>query len=527
MARLRRVRLPASLRWRLTMWVAAVMLVAVAAIFVVVYNDTGTELRGQIDRDIAGDTAQLGQSLRASPSSDAAQLTAAARQYMGAQSYSATSTLLFVLIPRAGAVSNHPEVLGVGAPDDGENATEQATENGEAHGLLVPRIGYSVRKVPDVGAMRVLERAVRIGRVHAVVGAGEPLTIIERAQHGVARAFLLAGALTLALALVASYFAGARVSAPLRRLAAIATRVDAGDLAPRMKTTERAGSEVQVLAQAFNHMLDRLAEAFAGQRDFIADASHELRTPLTVIRGQLDVLAAQEDPPAAEVKRVERLVQAEILRMSRLVNDLLVLARAEETDFLHVEDVALQPFVSDLWDGVSLTAKRHYELGAVPTGTLRADPDRLAQALHNLARNAIEHTAADTGLVRLEVARDGADRIRFTVLDDGPGIPSPERERVFERFHRTDSSRSRAAGGAGLGLAIVRAIAEAHGGEVRARDPVDGRGAHIELVLPGFEVGPRAQSGSTAVGPPGAPGRISLARHPWGQAAPSGRPGQD
>ncbi len=483
-------RVPPSLRWRLTLWVAVVMLVSVAAIFVVVYNDTGTELKSQIDGDLAGDTSQLAQSLRAS-TGDPAQLAAAADRYMGSQNYSATSTLLFALIPGAGPVSNHPEVFGIRSADDGETAPEQANENAQARQLRVPQLGYSVRQVPDVGAVRLLERPVTIGGVRAVAGAGEPLTIIDRAQDGVARAFLLAGALTIALALLASYFAGAQVSAPLRRLAAIATRVDAGDLAPRMKTSERAGSEVQVLADAFNHMLDRLSEAFASQRDFIADASHELRTPLTVIRGQLDVLAAQPDPPVDEVRRVERLVQAEITRISRLVNDLLLLARAEENDFLHTERIDLRSFVGDLWDGVSLTAERQYELGAVPDGTLRADPDRLAQALRNLAGNAIEHTAPDTGLVRLDVAREGSDRLRFTVIDDGPGIPPAERDRVFERFHRTDPSRSRSAGGAGLGLAIVRAIAEAHGGEVHARDPAAGHGAEVELVLPGFE--PRRQ----------------------------------
>jgi signal transduction histidine kinase len=260
-----------------------------------------------------------------------------------------------------------------------------------------------------------------------------------------------------------------------------------------MKTSERPGSEVQVLADAFNHMLDRLAEAFASQRDFIADASHELRTPLTVIRGQLDVLAAQPDPPTEEVRRVERLVQAEITRISRLVNDLLFLARAEENDFLHTEEIDLRSFVDELWDGVSLIAERRYELGPVPDGTLHADPDRVAQALRNLAGNAIEHTAPETGLVRLDVERD-ANRLRFRVIDDGPGIPAGERDRVFERFHRTDPSRSRAAGGAGLGLAIVQAIAEAHGGEVRAREPSAGRGAQIELVLPSFR--PRGQTQS-------------------------------
>jgi signal transduction histidine kinase len=327
---------------------------------------------------------------------------------------------------------------------------------------------------------------VAVGRLAVIVGAGQPLATVERAQHGVARAFLLAGVLTLAIALVASYFLGARVSAPLRRMAAVATRVDAGDLEPRMETPPRRGEEVAVLAYAFNHMLDRLAEAFAGQREFVADASHELRTPLTVIRGQLEVLAAQENPSPEEVRRVERLVQGEISRISRLVDEMLLLAQSERADFLVVDQVDLRTFVTDLWDGVSLTAERRFELGPVPDGSLHTDPDRLAQALHNLARNAVEHTAPGNGLVRLEVARVAGDGIRFSVLDDGPGIPVEERDRIFERFHRTDRARNRSAGGAGLGLAIVRAIAEANGGAVRAGDRRNGAGARIELTLPGF-----------------------------------------
>jgi signal transduction histidine kinase len=169
------------------------------------------------------------------------------------------------------------------------------------------------------------------------------------------------------------------------------------------------------------------------------------------------------------------------------LDELLLLARAERTDFLRAEPIELRQFVTELWDGVSLTAARRFELGPVPDGSLNADPDRLAQAVHNLARNAIEHTEPDAGLVRLEVDRVAPDQIRFAVLDDGPGIPEGERDRVFERFHRTDQARARSAGGAGLGLAIVRAIAEAHGGEVRATGRENGHGARVELVVPGFQ----------------------------------------
>jgi signal transduction histidine kinase len=240
-------------------------------------------------------------------------------------------------------------------------------------------------------------------------------------------------------------------------------------------------------------MLDRLATAFAAQRDFVADASHELRTPLTVMRGQLELLAAERNPSHEEMLRVERLVQTEISRVSRLVDDLLLLAQSERSDFLRPQPIELGPFITDLWDGLRVTAVRNFELGDVPPVTLLADPDRLTQVLRNLARNAIEHTVEPDGLVALELALVGDDRIRFAVIDDGPGIPPAERERIFERFHRTDSSRSRSAGGTGLGLAIVLAIVEAHRGSVRARTSPQG-GAQIEFELPGVVSAPQRRA---------------------------------
>ena len=144
-----------------------------------------------------------------------------------------------MLVPGADTVSNHPEVFGGAIAESGESTGEQQRENAEGRALLVPRLGYSERRVPDVGRMRLLERSVAVGNLRVVVGAGEPLALVERAQHGVARAFALAGLLVLAIALVASYLAGARVTAPLRRMAAVATRVDAGELEPRMEPPDR------------------------------------------------------------------------------------------------------------------------------------------------------------------------------------------------------------------------------------------------------------------------------------------------
>ncbi len=254
-----------------------------------------------------------------------------------------------------------------------------------------------------------------------------------------------------------------------------------------MHVPASAGREITVLAESFNHMLDRLAAAFEQQRDFVADASHELRTPLTVISGQLEVLATQQAPPTEEIQRVARLVAAEVARTSRLIDDLLLLARSEQTDFLRPEPLGLRDYIVDLWNATTAGQVRRCELGPVPDVQVVADPDRLAQALRNLIANAVAHTSAPDGLVGLEVDRVGAD-LRFVVIDDGPGIPDDQRERVFERFHRTDAARDRAAGGAGLGLAIVRAIATAHGGSVSALEPGRDGGARLAFTLPGSRV---------------------------------------
>jgi two-component system, OmpR family, sensor kinase len=477
--------IPTGLRWRLAGWVAVVMMLCSGIAFVAVYRGTGAQLRRQIDAEITGDVSDLSQAIELSRGSSSRSVAEAAARYVRGQPFSASSTLLFAMVPGARTVTNRPEIFGAAVPDNGETAAEQAQENSLSARLVSVRDGYSTLSLPDVGDLRLFKRRVRIpGGLRVTVGVGEPLAAVAHAQRGVARAFIVAGILTLVGALLGAYLLGTRFSRPLRHMAAVAARVDAGDLHPRIHGLDRQGDEVRVLADAFNHMLDRLTDAFAGQRAFIADASHELRTPLTVIRGQLEVLAAQPNPPGEEVRRVEGLAQAEIARIGRLVDDLLLLAKAEQTEFLRVGTINLGTYVSDLWDGMSLLANRRFELGPVPAGALRADADRLAQALRNLVSNAIEHTVPGEGVVRLQVERLGTEGVRFVVADNGDGIASEEYERIFDRFHRTDAGRDRASGGAGLGLAIVRAIAEAHGGRVAAGRSPEG-GAQIELELPG------------------------------------------
>jgi signal transduction histidine kinase len=487
---------PAGLRWRLAGWIALVTLICTGIAFVAVYRGTGTQLRRQIDQEISGDAAEFAHNLTSARVRTPAGVARVAGSYVHNQPFSASSTFLFALVPGAGTATNRPELFAHARADNGETQTEQDQENRLSAQLLSVPAGYVTLALPDVGNLRLLKRIVRVrGGLRLTIGVGEPLASVAHAQNGLARAFILAGILALLGALLGAYLIGARLSRPLRGMAAVAARVDAGDLYPRIHDLGDQGEEVRVLAEAFNHMLDRLTDAFAGQRAFVADASHELRTPLTVIRGQLEVLAAQPAPSGEEVRRVEGLVQAEIARISRLVDDLLLLAKAEQTRFLRIEPIELGEYVRELWDGMSLLAQRRFELGPVPPGTLRADPDRLAQALRNLIGNAIDHTAPEHGLVRMLVQDLPGGRVRFVVEDDGPGIPAAQRERVFDRFYRTDAARDRASGGTGLGLAIVSAIAEAHGGRVAAGRSPEG-GARIEIELPRFTSAGRARHAS-------------------------------
>lgn len=223
-----------------------------------------------------------------------------------------------------------------------------------------------------------------------------------------------------------------------------------------------------------------LEEAALRERRFVSDASHELRTPLTAIRGQLEVLARDEQPSRAEVERVTAVVLTETSRIERLVGDLLTLARLDEGEPLWLEQVALRPFLRGLAeDGVGGPVA----LGELPAGTLRAEPERLTQVIRNLLSNARRH-AGPQGRVELSAVAE-AGRLTIMVDDDGPGIPAAEHEQVFDRFHRSHASRDRHSGGSGLGLAIAQSIVEAHGGHIWAEASPLG-GARVAFELAGF-----------------------------------------
>lgn len=471
-----------SLRTRLTLACSLLVALAMGATFTAVYAQTGHDLRHRIDRELGDEAAAfLRQGVPAGTSAPQA-VASTGRAYIAGQPFRASSRLLLERIPGFGTLTNQPELVRPGA-DPGEPRRRQQVENRQAGRLLAAPLGYSTVNLGDLGPVRLLTRPVeRGGRRVATIVLGEPLEPVERAQQEVATTFAVAGSIALALALLASYLIASRMLGPLRRISAIAARVDAGELSRRIGATGTR-DEVRILADSFDHMLDRLQQAFDRQTSFLADASHELRTPLTVLRGQLEVLARDPQFSREEFMRVQLLAEAEILRMQKLVDELLLIAHSREPRFLHPESIRLDGYLEGLLDGVRPTADRRFELAVRGPGRLSADPDRLAQALRNLIANAIQHTDAG-GLIRLTSDADDG-RVVIGVEDDGPGIPEPEREAVFERFHRTDSSRTRSAGGAGLGLTIVEAIAAAHGGAVDV-ETAPGGGARVSVTLPGF-----------------------------------------
>jgi two-component system OmpR family sensor kinase len=279
----------------------------------------------------------------------------------------------------------------------------------------------------------------------------------ERAEidHAV-RVGIVVSAVLLGIALLLVWVVAGRVLSPLEDLADTAGAVSHSRLTHRIPV--RGPHEVSQLAQNFNAMLDRLEEAFAIQRRFSDDAGHELRTPLTILRGHLELLG---DDPEERRETIE-LVLEEIDRMDRMVNDLLVLAKAGQPTFLKPEEVELEELTSDVYAHARALAQRAWSLKRSGRGVIVADGQRLTQAMLQLAQNAVQHTSVPDH-IEIGSALDG-DTVRFWVRDGGPGIPAADQQRIFDRFARGSSER--ASEGAGLGLSIVRAIAEAHGGTV-------------------------------------------------------------
>jgi two-component system OmpR family sensor kinase len=275
---------------------------------------------------------------------------------------------------------------------------------------------------------------------------------------------------------------------PLERMGAVAQDIAAGDLTRRVEPATPE-TEIGRLGAALNAMLSQIEAAFAERtrsenrlRRFIADASHELRTPLTSVRGYAEMLrrGAEKSPEDSAVAR--RRIEEESVRMSVMVDDMLVLARLGQGRPLEREPVDLQAVAQDaVADARAVAPQREISLDAPRPVVVTGDDTRLRQVMGNLVRNAVVHTPADSAIDVSVTTHDGVAVVQ--VADHGPGLSAEDSSRIFEPFYRADPSRSRDSGGVGLGLSIVSAVAAAHGGTVRMVD-TPGGGATFVVELP-------------------------------------------
>src|SRR2546421_4181860 len=275
---------------------------------------------------------------------------------------------------------------------------------------------------------------------------------------------------------------------PLRRMGAVAGEIAAGDYSRRVEPAT-SKTEIGRLGLALNAMLTQIEAAFAQRtaserrlRRFIADASHELPTPLTSVRGYSEMLrrGAGESPTDADLAR--RRIEEESVRMSALVDDMLLIARLDQGRPLETKPVDLQVIARDAAaDARAVAPQREITVEAPDNIVVSGDDTRLRQVVGNLVRNALVHTPAATPVEIAVTSQNGTARL--SVTDHGPGLPAGDRERIFEPFYRADASRSRDSGGAGLGLSIVSAVVAAHGGRVQVKE-TSGGGATFEVQLP-------------------------------------------
>jgi two-component system OmpR family sensor kinase len=351
---------------------------------------------------------------------------------------------------------------------------------------------YRALAVPDPGGAGVSVVAIPLAETSRTL---DRLLLVEG---------LVIAAVLLALGLAARFVVRVGLL-PLERMGHTAGAIAGGDLSHRVEPAD-VRTEVGRLGIALNAMLERLERAFAGQRasedrlrQFLADASHELRTPLQSIRGYAELFRIGAAREPAEVETAMRRIEQEAARMGVLVEDLLTLARLDETRDGERVTVDLTALARDAVSDACATAPERtislHAQGPVGAATVLGDPHQLAQVLANLLRNALVHTPAGTA-IEVTVAREG-EEARLEVRDHGPGLPPDEEPAaLFERFWRAEGARGRARGkaGAGLGLAIVAGVVDRHGGRVVAAD-APGGGAVFSVHLPLAPVSRAARSG--------------------------------
>ncbi|KAB8331771.1 HAMP domain-containing protein [Scytonema tolypothrichoides VB-61278] len=330
------------------------------------------------------------------------------------------------------------------------------------------------KKLTSTHTIYYLAEPILKGKTHGVFLVVYSDTLARQQVNQAVVVIIQVTIAVLAIASVLAWIVAGRLLAPLGLLIETARSITESDLSQRIPV--QGVDQIAELTMTFNEMLDRLQTAFASQRNFINDASHELRTPITIIRGHLELLG---DDPQERRETVE-LVTDELDRMSRFVDDLLLLAKTEQPNFLNLQTVDISSLTEELYTKATALAQRDWRLENKGVGRIVADRQRLTQAIMNLAQNATQHTS-DGDIIALGSKVLNGDAY-FWVRDTGVGIAPTDLERIFERFARGSQSYRRSEG-AGLGLSIVRAIATAHGGRVELKSRL-GEGSTFTIIIP-------------------------------------------
>ena len=329
----------------------------------------------------------------------------------------------------------------------------------------------------------VEDRFVSEGGSSAIIHVAEPIDTLKLTFSRAVEAI----AITLGVAAVAvvllSIALASQTTTPINRLSDAMREIGSEGLGRRLGWRQRRRDEIGKLAESFDDLLQRLAEAFARERQFISDASHELKTPLTSINANAQMLLRWGDRDPTVLRESLETIAGESAQLAAMVNGMLTLAKADRGDEIPKEPVALAQLASEVARNAEPRAaekRLQVNFSHEATPTVFGDPSLLRQLVANLVDNAIKFT--EQGSVDVRVGADDG-RAWVEVSDTGPGIPAEELPHVFERFYRADKARSRTVPGTGLGLAIVRSIARVHQGEVAA-GPAPGGGALFRVNLP-------------------------------------------
>jgi heavy metal sensor kinase len=481
------------MRARLTIWYTGVLALVLITFAFVTYTYLARAARERTDQSLADTTASLVSNFVAESNDeeqpgedDAAEVT---RNFQ----FGDRQALIFDEAGRLVAASAPPSGAG------GTVVFPEPSALSQSLGGLVATAARSGRAFATVpgrrGGFRAYASTITSRGRRYTVAVALPLHEQAEALEQARQAFYAAVPLALLLTSLGGYLIARRSLAPVVAMGARAERIGASNLNERLPESS-ARNELGRLARIFNELLARLDNSFEQQRRFMADASHELRTPVAIVCGESEVALSQEERSPEEYRESLSILNDEGRRLTRIVEDLFMLARADagqyQPDFTNFY---LDETAGECVRAVrSLAVRRRVELHYQHAGDelpLRGDEGLIRRMLLNLLDNAIKYTPAG-GRVSVEVGRDAARRYFIRVADTGSGIPAEAQSHIFERFYRVDKARARAGeagGGAGLGLSIASLIAELHGGRV-ALESSDARGSAFVISLPASDSTP-------------------------------------